>query len=124
MSLDRIYTIIPSDVEPTNPFTGLKSLTQQLTESFTKNNAFNATCVSVLLGMEEGTEGLVVSATFLVPVTDDTDLEESYMVIDVYTKVPVEMLTQFSKQMLTKKITHNIIHELEVKQLELAPQIK
>lgn len=41
--------------------------TKQLTESFTKHNASNATCVSVLFGMEEGIEGLVVSATFTVP---------------------------------------------------------
>ncbi len=97
--------------------------TQQLTESFTKNNASNATCVSVLFGMEEGIEGLVVSATFVVPTQDNTEWV-SNEIIDVFTVLPVEMLTQFSKQMLTKKVTHSIIHKLEVKQLELEPQIQ
>ncbi len=97
--------------------------TKQLTESFTKNNASNAICVSVLFGMEEGIEGLVVSATFVVPTQDNTEWV-SNEIIDVFAVLPVEMLTQFSKQLLTKKITHSIIHKLEVKQLELEPQIQ
>ncbi len=97
--------------------------TKQLTESFTNNNASNATCVSVLFGMEEGIEGLVIVATFSVPVQDSDEWVASESV-EVMTSVPVEMLTQFSKQLLTKKITHSIVHKLEVKQLELEPQIQ
>lgn len=97
--------------------------TQQLTESFTKNNASNATCVSVLFGMEECIEDLVVSATFTVPTQDNTEWVSNEL-IDVFTRIPVEMLTQFSKQLLIKKITHSIIHKLEVAQLDFEPQIQ
>ncbi|CAH9014648.1 hypothetical protein VP424E501_P0241 [Vibrio phage 424E50-1] len=97
--------------------------TQQLTESFTNNNASNATCISVLLGMEDGIEGFVVSAVFSIPQADP-EYWVANEIINVWVSVPAEMFSQFSKQLLTKKITHSIIHKLETKQLELGTQIQ